>query len=157
MPQFEKIFVTVTPTISTSAYADGDHLGSLMAIDTFRNWSVFMLDDIEVIDLAQQSAEIDIFFWAATPTFTSSDNAAFALSDAQITNCIGVVTIPAASYADTAAQSVATVDVKKVLLSEDAPSSDSDVFTIYAQAVSRGTPTYADTDELIFKFGLRLD
>lgn len=157
MPSFEKIVSTVTPTIDTNAYADGDHLGSLQVIDGFRNWSVFILEDIVIIDLAAQSAEIDIFFWGSSPTIASSDNAAFSVTDAQISNSIGVVTIPAASYAAVgAAQSVATVDVQKTLISTTAPT-DSTPFRVYAQAVSRGTPTYGAADELIFKYGLRLE
>jgi hypothetical protein len=93
-----------TPTVSTSpAYTSGDAIGGLL---TFANAAAATGGSgliLSATALCKTPALLPILeLWLFNQTFTpTSDNAAFAPSDADMANCIGVIPI-AAWYDDTA-------------------------------------------------------
>ena len=101
---------------------------------------------------AQQDAALVIYFFDENPTVASSDNAAIDISDAELEDkCIGQMTIAAADYDDLANASVATVPASSngiVFRSQEAGGE------IYAVVKTSGTPTYAATDDLTFKYSV---
>lgn len=151
----------ITPTIDTSAYGDGDQLGGEMVIDIGTGgtgaasiFDAFVIQSISVIDIDAQSAAIDLVFFDDSVTI-ASDNAAADFTDAQLkANFLGAVSIAATDYKafnDNVAATVRNVGLQLH------PTTGGDDHKIYVYAVSRGTPTYATTSSLTFKFDLACD
>jgi len=143
--------VSLTPTLTTSPYSDEDQIGSLMtianAVEASGDYAV--INSICVIDKEKQKAAFDILFFSASPTVTSSDNAALNIADAEMTSFfLGRVSIPAASYADTSGNSDCTV--MNVGLVVKAAAGSKDLFCILQ---SQGTPTYV-VSSLVIKIGI---
>jgi len=140
-------YKTATPTIiSGVAYADNEHLGSVMTIETGQNQFV-ELKTIAITDRALQSAPINLLFFNTLPVLTSLDGAAFSIVDAEMEKLAGKVTIVAADYQTSLLASGGSVNT---LLKID---TDTDG-KFYVQAVSKGTPTYTSTTDLQFKFAV---
>lgn len=140
-----------SPTITAGAYSADDQVGSLITITPgMTGLSLVELVGITIVDQAAQKASIDIFFFDESPTVTSSDNDAANVADAEVEDkCIGFVNVPAANYEDFSANSVATVRDLGFFMKTNTKE------TIYALLVTRGTPTYAATDDLRIKFTWR--
>lgn len=132
--------LSVTPTISTTAYASGDVLGGQM---TFSNavrvsGGSGVIQSILVLDRSQaQRAAIDLLFFDRSVT-VAADNAAIAMSDADMANCLGLVTIGPynTAWPGTPLNSIATLP--NIGLPIVCNGTD-----LFAAAVVRGTPTYA--------------
>ena len=143
--------VVVTPTISTSAYADGDQVGGLMTLTlpakTIGKWDGVLLGSIKITDQDGQNAPLDFLFYNASVTL-QSDNAAASLSAADIVKHVGNKSVTADDYAAVSAMSVAT---KEVVIPMKPLDGSTDA-VIYASIISRGTPTYTDTDHLQVTF-----
>ena len=141
--------IEVTPTISTSAYTANDQLGGIMTLAgvSKSGGQVGVLQNVVIVDKAKQSLALDILFFDELPTVASSDNAALDITDAEVADkCLGSISIVAGDYVALNASSVAT-KVTGILALR--PKKDA---TIYAVAVTRGTPTYGSTSDLVFKF-----
>jgi len=142
--------VQVTPTISTTpAYTSGDVLGGLQTISNAARISggSGTVSSILVLDKTQaQRAAIDIMFFDRSVT-VASDNAAVAMSDADMAFCLGILSIGPynTAFPGTPLNSISTllnVGLRFVLNGTD----------LYAVAVVRGTPTYTSTTDLIFTY-----
>jgi hypothetical protein len=148
-----------TPTITAGAYTAADALGDEMVIDlgiggAVPSHSAFVIQSISIVDYAKQSAETDILFFddAVTP---AADNAAADFTDAQLAaNFLGKVNIASGDYAALNDNSVATITNVGLQLKPATGGTDR---KIYAYAVTRGTPTYASTSDLVFKFDFAAD
>lgn len=148
------VLVSQTPTITAGAYTANDALGGLLTfanvVDPDTRTGRIVL--AQIIDKAGQSAATDIFLFDATFTATA-DNAAFPTTsptEAFIgTNCIGLVSVAAADYKAYSGGSVAVVQMDRRLV---LPTT-----TLYAQAVTRGTPTYAATSDIIIRLTVERD
>lgn len=140
--------VAVTPTISNGvAYTANDQLGGVQTITSATTATKFQtrLVNVSIIDKAKQSAAITIFFFNASPTVASSDNAALDITDAEMASkYIGHVEIGSGDYASIAASSVACKECYLMLASASA--------NVYAVAMTTGTPTYGSTSDLIFNY-----
>ena len=114
--------------------------------------SVSILYSLTVIDKAKQNVELDLFFFDQLPTIASSDNAAFDLTDANMAlSCVGVVNVPSSAYKNSSSNSCASV--LNVGLAIKCGSTDvTKAGDLYVVAVTRGTPTYASTSDLVFKY-----
>lgn len=159
--------IAVTPTISTSpAYTSGDQIGGVMTLtdvvrqDSNTSVGTACLAEVTILDGDKQDAAIDIWFFKVTPTVTSVDNGAFAMTRAnQQLQCIGSVTLGASgssgAYSDAAAVSVSdNANLNKIMqVASTAPSPTN----IYAIAIVRGTPTYTTTTSLVFQFSFYID
>lgn len=136
--------IQVTPTISTGIYAAKDNVGGLM---TFANAAAAGDDPIRVnavhlVDKDQEMASFDLLLFRASIT-APTDNAAFDPTDAELADYIGHIPIYAAHYADLNDNAVAV-----------APNPDRAWVTLagtslYGVLVSRGTPTYTSTSDLV--------
>jgi hypothetical protein len=116
------------------------------------------LAGITILDASKQDSIIDIWFFSTSPTVTSTDNAAFAMTSAnQKLQCIGCVILTTSNggYSDAAAVSTGEWDnLNKIMR---LPYTATTPTTIYAIAVARGTPTYATTTALQFQFSFYVD
>lgn len=151
----ESTIIEKTVTTSTSAYASGDQIGTILSLPYAVDGAsrTAFLTSVTVIDKDKQKPEIDLFLFSESPTVTSVDNGAFSLSDTELANKgLGVVTIAATDYKDTALNSIATVDG----LAQIVKSIEGSV-TVYVIPVIRGAATYTSTTNLVIKVGLAKD
>lgn len=144
---FHKV-VEVTPVIDTGAYTAADQVGETMTLagvcDAPSTGAV--LRQVTIIDKAKQKAAITVFLFDEAPTVASVNNAAANVTDAQMADkAIGAVAVAAGDYQDLSGSSTATkaalIYVKPIAAS-----------TVYALAVTTGTPTYGSTSDLVFRF-----
>lgn len=147
--------VQVTPTVETSAYADGDLVGEKLTLTNAGRieGGSLIVHSIVLADKAKQSAALDVVFFFADPSGTTfTDNAALDVADADLEKIAGVVSIAASDYADFNDNSVATV--RNIGLLVDLPDGERD---LYACLVTRGTPTYVETDDVDLSVGILQD
>ena len=145
------ILTEATPTIGTAAYADGDRVGTLMAVKTGVDGKHgATLLDLKIIDLAAQKSALNIWFFSKEITVDSADNAALDIDDDNILFALGHVVVAATDYVDTASNAVATV--KNIGLGGLKPHVTGENGTVYALIESAGTPTYTATDSLRMAF-----
>lgn len=156
--------IQVTPTITaSSAYASGNQIGGIMTLtDVLRQYtnapgvSQAELHSVTILDGSKQDAAIDIWFFNQSPTVTSTNKTAFAMTAANHqAQCIGAISV-GASYSDAAAVSTSTDGVN---LSKNfyVPSTAATPTNLYAIAIVRGTPTYTSTTSLSFLFNFYVD
>lgn len=143
--------IEVTPVISTGAYTSGDQLGdiqTLTGVNFDAAGGMGCLEGVTVVDKAQQKIACDLFFFDESPTVASVDNGAIAISDAEMADkCLGHLAIVAGDYKDIAStSSIASLRYLGMALK---PFKDG---KIYVVAVTRGTPTYGSTSDLVFKY-----
>lgn len=135
-----------TPTIDTNAYTADDQVGGIQTLTV--DPGTKHLKSVTIIDKASQKAEIEVLFFKELPTVASANNAACNVADSELASkCIGVVTVPAASYTDLSAAAVASVECDLEIQTKDGK--------LYALAKTTGTPTYAANGDLVFKYGIR--
>jgi hypothetical protein len=151
MSVYSKVF-TATPTLDTSAYIAGDRLGSIVEIENFFQHYAgkARLISVVALDQAKQKAAFDIYFFNASPTVASADNAPLDITDAEMTaKCIGRVSVATGDYGtDLAANSEATKYGLDLMLQAGADSK-----SLFILLRSAGTPTYAATS-LTLKLGV---
>lgn len=155
--------VSVTPTITaSSAYSAGLQLGGIMTLadvvrqDSGTGVSSCELHSVTILDGAKQDAAIDIWFFNQSPTVTSVDHGAFAMTKSNLqSQAIGAISI-GTTYSDAAAVSQSTdgVNLGKIFTIANTAASPTNV---YAIAICRGTPTYTTTSDLKFLFSFYID
>lgn len=153
--------VSVTPTISTSAYTSGDQIGGIMDLsdcirqDSNGTFGVSELVGVTILDKDKQSVAMDIWLFNVSPTVTSTDNAAFAMTAANLVlQCVGYVSVGVAYSAAAAVSVSSTVNLNKVVQVSNTVASPSHLFAI---VVVRAAPTYTTTTSLQFKFEFFMD
>ena len=145
---------SVTPTISTTVYASGDVLGGLQTISNAvrKSGGSGTILSILVLDKTQaQRAAIDILVFDRSVT-VAADNAPVAMSDADMANCLGVISIGAynTAWPGTPLNSISTlVNVGLPIVCNGAD--------LYFVPVVRATPTYVATTDLVFIFTILQD
>jgi len=163
---YRSIF-SITPAISSSpAYSTGDCLG---AVNTVANAARVsggggVIQSITVLDKTQaQRSAFDILLFNSSITATT-DNAAFAGSDADMAKCVGIISVLTTDYntafAGTPLNSVAfkpNTITATYPQSMAIPYNCSGGTSLYVQFVVRGTPTYTSTTDLIVQLNCILD
>jgi len=152
----EGITVTQKPTITAGAYSANDAVGGLLTFANVGRTSVSnggsILTNVVIIDDAGQDAELEL--WLFDRTFTAmSDNAAWAPSEADLENLIAVVSTEDSGQGWLAAGTPSAIDIecmKRIDLTSGGTS-------LFGQLVTRGTPTYAATDDITVKVMLLQD
>ena len=138
---------TQIPTITAGIYADGQVVGGLL---TFANMarvagSGGILTQVLIVDDAGQDATLEL--WLFNQTFTAiADQGAWAPSEADLENCIGVISTAESSmgWRDAGTPSVIDIEVTKRI--------DLIGTSLFGQLVNRTTtPTYAATDDITVK------
>jgi hypothetical protein len=95
--------IEITPTISTSIYADLDQLGDVKkltnALDVSSDTGVVM--SVIVIDKAKQNASLDLLLFDEEPTVTSTDNAKLDIPDSEMVDkYLGRISIDTTDYVE---------------------------------------------------------
>jgi hypothetical protein len=140
-----------TPTITAGAYGANDAVGGLLTFaDAARlEQGGGVVYSLVIVDDAQQDAALEL--WLFDQPFTPvADNAPWDPIEAELESLVGVVSTADGAWFDTASEGVAVV--KCAGLRYDLLHT-----TLYGQLVTRGTPTYAATDDITVKLGLLLD
>lgn len=150
-------FASQTPTINTSAYTAGDQVGGFMTLtniirqDSNLGFGTSILTSVTIIDAGKQAAPFDILFFNQSPTLVSANNDPFSqtVANAKI-QYIGKVSV-AGSYLASASYSTSTDDNLNLPVRALSGSS------LFAVAVTTGTPTYVGTTDLTFEFNFLVD
>lgn len=127
-------------TLDTSAYTSGDTLSDkvTLGLEPFITNMPIVIQDITVVDIDAQSADFDILFFGDDFTLTGTKNNAFAVTDADMKKCDGVVSVVAADYVDCNLAHVANIRN----LSIGFKPVDAGSRNLYIATISRGTPTH---------------
>jgi hypothetical protein len=148
-PAPSTVRIQITPTIDTAIFASGDCIGGLQDIANAARVSggSGIIQSILVLDKTQaQRAAIDILFFDRSVT-VAGNNAAVAMSDADMAYCLGIVQIGPynTAFPGTPLNSIST------LLNVGLPFVLNGT-SLYAQAVVRATPTYTASTDLVFTY-----
>jgi len=166
-PRVQRQILTITPNISVSpAYTTGDCLGGVQTVGSAARFSGGggIITSITVLDKTQaQRAAFDLLLFNASITATT-DNAAFAGTDADMAKLVGMISILAGDYntafAGTPLNSIAFKPNSATAtwpLSMAIPYYCSGGTNLYVQCVVRGTPTYASTSDLVIQLNCVFD
>lgn len=135
--------VSVSPTVSTTTYATGDAVGSLL---TFSNAFLSsggsgLLQRVALQFKSNQTTPMDLLLFDANPSGTTvTDNAAVAVSVADFGKLIGVVHVTDCTSAGTPS----ICQANGLAMAVKATSGTS----LFGILVSRGTPTLASTSDV---------
>ena len=130
------------PSVGGGAYTSGDAIGTLQTLSgAFRVDQAGRVLECTVIDVDNQKADLDILLFQSNTLASGVNNAPFAPAEAELKEIVGVVSVTAADYVDVGTSAFAQVDIELDLQLEASQN-------LFAQIVSRGTPTYSDTDNL---------
>ena len=144
------ITISQTPTITAGAYAANDAVGGLLTFANAGRASAegSILIDVLIIDDAGQDAELEL--WLFDRTFTAiADNAAWAPTEADLENCIAVISTVGSTWRAAGTPSVINIECTRRI--------DITGTSLFGQLVTRGAPTYAATDDLTVKIKLLQD
>lgn len=146
----QRIVIAQTPTITAGAYSAGDAVGGKLTFSDASSpgTNSGRVTGVTIIDDAGQDAATEL--WLFDQNFTPiADNAAAAFSEADLENLVGIIAIAAADYKASGTPSAAYVESKlDFQLPDGTPTTAS---PLYGQLVTRGTPTYAATDDITVK------
>lgn len=136
-----------TPTIDTSAYAANDAVTVKNSFNV--NSEHGFLDQIKIFDKGNIKAELYLYLFKNDFT-GQARNAAFSIADADIPDLIAEVRF---STWVTPIGSAAAFSVQKNLgIPFYIDKSSSQVYTVYYQLATTGTPTYVSSSDLIIEF-----
>ena len=138
-----------TPTVTAGAYTGGDAVGGLLefhnAVRLAGEGGV--IKDVLIIDDNGQDAEMEL--WLFNSTFTAMvDNAPWAPSQADLRKLLAIVSTTDGAWFAAGTPSVARIEVSQKY--------DLIGTSMFGQLVTRGTPTFAATDDVTVIVGLLL-
>ena len=142
--------ISASPVITAGSYSAGDAVGGLI---TFVNAARVsggggVLKQVVLVDDAGQDAEMEL--WLFNATFTAiADNLAWAPSEADLEKLICVVSTTDGAWRAAGTPSANVIEV--------AQRYDLTGTSMFGQLVTRGTPTFAATDDVTVKIGLLQD
>jgi hypothetical protein len=141
--------IPVQPTLDTNAYATGDVIGGKITLVGAAAQNGFVLS-INIFDADGENDQLDFFFFNADLTGTSgyTDNAAFAVNAADMSNLVGAVSVIAADYIAAGSDSVATKSNINI------PFRATQSGNLYVIMVIRATTTYTAASDLRLTFGI---
>jgi len=146
-----------TPTVSTSAYADLDQVGGVMTFtDAFAGGPRSgVIVSLAVLLESGAFPAMTVHFFNASPTLTSSDNAALDIADTEMASkycgSIHVRNTADVYYMTLNSSSVAYTNLKFAQVVE---STDGN---LYGVAQAAGAITFAATDDLTIILGVEAD
>lgn len=152
--------ISVSPTISTSAYTAGDNVGGAMTLsDAARiDGGTCVIESIAIVDKDSEEAVFDFHFFSDAPSAT--DNAAFDPTDTQLVDHY-LGTVYGVGDSDVDSQSVYSTFSDNSVCSKRniglVLECATDSRAIYCVVTTQGTPTYTSTSDLNFKFGFLQD
>jgi hypothetical protein len=135
--------IDCTLTLDTAIYADGDVLAETQVLSTTamrKNDGTGILHSILVLDEDDQGVGMDLLFFNANVSL-GAENAAPAITDANMRNYLGKVAVNASDFTDWGGVRTATIPPSRC---GQFFKSGAGVRTIWVAAVTRGgTPTYS--------------
>lgn len=146
--------VSLTPTLSLTAYSIGDVVGGLLdfgvvgqeaAGNIFGKSVTAKLQQIKICDDANQKEPFVLYLFASQPA-TIANDAAFALAFADIKKIIGKVSIAADQYITVGADAIAYVQVTPDMYFEFNANKH-----LYGYLVAVDTPDYAAATDLFIE------
>ena len=144
------ITISQTPTVTAGAYIAGDAVGGLL---TFANAARVaggggVIKDVIILDDNGQDAEMEL--WLFNATFTAmADNAPWAPSEADLRKLVAVARTNDGNWLDAGTPSACVVEVSQRY--------DCVGTSLFGQLANRGTPTFANTDDVTVIIGLLTD
>lgn len=142
--------ISQTPTVTAGAYSANDAVGGLL---TFANAARTsggggVLKDVLILDDAGQDSALEL--WLFNATFTAmADNAAWAPSEADLRKLVAIVSTVDGAWFAAGTPSAARIEVSQRY--------DLTGTSLFGQLVTRGTPTFAATDDVTVIIGLLQD
>ena len=139
----ESIAISQTPTVTAGAYSANDAVGGLLTFAGAGRVAAGsgVIKNVLIIDDAGQDAVLEL--WLFNATFTAmADNAAWAPSQADLRKLIAVISTNDGDWFAAGTPSVARVEVSQNYNLAAAGTS------LFGQLVTRGTPTFAATDDV---------
>lgn len=139
-----------TPTVTAGAYAANDAVGGLL---TFANAALAaggggVVKSCLILDDAGQDAVIEL--WLFDVTFTAMvDNAPWAPSEADLRNLVCVISSNDGTWYAAGTPSACDIECSKRY--------DAAATSLFGQLVTRGTPTFAATDDVTVQIGVLQD
>jgi hypothetical protein len=129
--------ITITCSLDTNAYADGDVLFATQEIAgaVRNNGDSCILQSVHVVDIDDQGIEMDLIFFNAA-TALGTENAAPDIDDTEVLTTLGSVNVD--TYLDLGANQIATVDGIGLVLEAGAATT-----SLYVAGITRGTPTHS--------------
>lgn len=142
-------FHSHTPTLDTSAYADGDLMANPEELNRLfpQGTSWVTVTDLVVIGKSDNAQPFDIYFTKSSASWGTL-NDAVSITDAVAADIVGRISVAAADFDDFTNNQIAFKHDLRVSI----PHAD-DSKSIYVAMVSRGTGTYAE-DGMVLKFGV---
>ena len=139
---------------STVAYTAGDLMGTKLTFaDVIQaDYGGGEITSVTVVDLAKQLTAMDLLLFDELSTGTAwatGDNAALDVADADALNCIGKISIGTGDYSSLNDNAIATKSTSLPFYVRGR--------NLYGLLVTRGTPTFADTDDLTVKISIERD
>ena len=131
--------VSVTLSLDTSAYTDGDVLAATQEVANAVRVSGgrAILQSVHVIDLDDQGVGFDLIFLSANSAL-GTENSAPDIDDTEVLDTIGMVRIGSGDYIDLGANRIATLSGLGLPLKAAEGQT-----SLWVAAVTRGTPTYS--------------
>lgn len=142
--------ISQTPTVTAGAYSANDAVGGLL---TFANAALItggggVIKDVIILDDAGQDVEMEL--WLFDRTFVAmADNAPWAPSEADLRNLVAIISTGDGAWFAAGTPSAARVECSQRY--------DCVGTSLFGQLVTRGTPTFAATDDVTAKIGLLQD
>lgn len=133
--------IAVTPTVTAGAYSANDAVGGVL---TFANAARVsggsgLIKSILIVDDAGQDAELEL--WLFDQSFTSpGDNAAWGATEAELHNLVGIIQSTDGDWMAAGTPSVCRIEVSQSYVLQ--------ATSMFGQLVTRGTPTFAATDDV---------
>lgn len=137
--------INVTPTITGGAYSAADVVGGLIRFDTLATGGDII--QVNIYDKDNEKAAGRLWFFDERPA-PVTDNAAFAIADAELYKIIGWLDVAAADY--NSIGSTGAVAPIPVTNSDDFKALAYTGRDVYMYFVCTATPTYAATNDLVF-------
>ena len=149
--------ITITPTLSTSAYADEDILfeETELPLAVAQGGLTSTLQSFVVIDKDDQGLAFDIYILDSTQDVGNA-NAAENLADTILDNILTKVSISAGDYVNLANGQIAIKSFGEKGTGVKLKASSNTATSLYAFGVAQGAPTYTASG-LVIKFCIQRD
>lgn len=147
---YESIRITQTPTISTTIYAAKDAIGGLLTFANAARWSggTGRVVAVQLYDKDQERADIDLVLFDTTLT-APTDNAVFDPTDTELLTSVGWIPIGGGFYSDFNDNTLAHIDCDLTYRLTGT--------SLFGVLVSRSTPTYTATNDIVITLTLVVD
>lgn len=144
--------VTLTLSLDTSAYGDGDVLAATQEVANAVSppGGRAILQSVHVIDLDDQGVGFDLIFLSADSAL-GTENSAPDIDDMEVLDTIGMVRVGAGDYIDLGGNRIATLSGLGLPLKAAEGQT-----SLWVAAIARGTPTYT-ANGLRLKLGFLWD